>query len=248
MGPQGNTKRVSRASVRRVTSGRKPRLLLSGAAVSLAGYVALAILAAQQGLFALDYGTREWIRVVRDEIPALPMQLVTRLGDHVGLVSLIALGSLALWRASRRWALALPVLMAGAGALQWLTKWAADRPRPDAAPWGFPSGHALSLVVFFGLMIYLVATASRRRRRLRILACAVCAMPVVVVAFSRLYLDRHWLSDVVGGLLAGAAYLLLAIWVVEVVLVRPAGVSEPAPARPDVGMPAPESRASRRPA
>jgi membrane-associated phospholipid phosphatase len=40
----------------------------------------------------------------------------------------------------------------------------------------------------------------------------------VVVAFSRLYLDRHWLSDLAGGLTVGAAYLLLAIWLVEVVL------------------------------
>jgi membrane-associated phospholipid phosphatase len=44
---------------------------------------------------------------------------------------------------------------------------------------------------------------------------------VVVVAFSRLYLDKHWLSDLVGGFAIGAAYLLLAIWVVEVVTVRP---------------------------
>jgi membrane-associated phospholipid phosphatase len=42
-----------------------------------------------------------------------------------------------------------------------------------------------------------------------------------VVAFSRLYLDKHWLSDLAGGLMVGVAYLLLAIWVVEVVLVRP---------------------------
>jgi len=77
----------------------------------------------------------------------------------------------------------------------------------------------LSLVVFFGLMVWLVATASRRRRRWRLLASALCALTVVIVAFSRLYLDRHWLSDVAGGLTIGLAYLLLAIWVIEVVTV-----------------------------
>ena len=59
-----------------------------------------------------------------------------------------------------------------------------------------------------------------RRRHWRVLACLVASLPVVVVAFSRLYLDKHWLSDLAGGLTIGAAYLLLAIWVVEVVLVR----------------------------
>jgi membrane-associated phospholipid phosphatase len=53
-----------------------------------------------------------------------------------------------------------------------------------------------------------------------VLACLIASVPVVVVAFSRLYLDKHWLSDLAGGLTIGAAYLLLAIWVVEVVLVR----------------------------
>jgi undecaprenyl-diphosphatase len=207
--------------VRHSVRGRKPRLLLSGVAISLVGYLALAVFAAQQQLFALDYGTRTWVRILKYELLDAPMALVTRLGDNVGLIPLIALGVLVLWRVSPRWAIALPVLMAGAGALQWVAKAAADRDRPDASPWGFPSGHVLSTVVFFGLMIYLVATASKRRRRWRLLACLVCLAPVVVVAYSRLYLDRHWLSDLAGGLTAGMAYLLLTIWVVEVLLVPP---------------------------
>jgi membrane-associated phospholipid phosphatase len=196
----------------------KPRRLLSAALVSLVGYLALAIFAAQQQFFALDYGTRAWVRLVHYEALNLPMEVVTSLGDRIGLVLLIAIAIPLLWRVNRRWAVALPVLMAGAGALQWLAKTAAGRARPNLAPWGFPSGHVLSLVVFFGLMIYLIAIASSRRRRWRALACLVAVVPVVVVAFSRLYLDKHWLSDLAGGLTIGAAYLLLAIWVVEVVL------------------------------
>jgi undecaprenyl-diphosphatase len=210
-----------RVFVRHAVRGRKPQFLLSGVAISLVGYVALAIFAAQQELFALDYGTRTWVRILRYEMLNAPMAIVTRLGDNVGLIPLIALGMLVLWRVRPRWAVALPVLMAGAGALQWVAKAAADRARPNEAPWGFPSGHALSMVVFFGLMIYLVATAPRRRRRWRLLACVVCLVPVVVVSYSRLYLDKHWLSDLAGGLTAGMAYLLLVIWVVEVLLVRP---------------------------
>jgi undecaprenyl-diphosphatase len=206
---------------RHVVRGRKPRILLFGATVSLVGYLALAVFAAQQQFFALDYGTRAWVQILRHELFAVPMRVATRLGQDVGLVALIALGVVLLWRVSRRWAIALPVLMAGVGAVQWLTKWAANRPRPDDDPWGFPSGHVLSLVVFFGLMIYLIATASRRRRRWRVLACLVCATPVAIVGFSRLYLDRHWLSDLAGGFMVGTGYLLLAIWIVEVVLVRP---------------------------
>jgi undecaprenyl-diphosphatase len=213
---------MKRARVHRSLQGRKPRVLLSGALVSLVGYLTLAILAAQQHVFVLDHGVEDAVRVLRWELLRLPMELVSVLGDHVGLVLLIAAGSALLWRASRRWAIALPVLMAGTGALQWLGKWWVDRPRPDLAPWGFPSGHVLSVVVFFGLMIYLVATASTPRRRWRVLASVVCVVTVGLVAFSRLYLKKHWISDLAGGFAVGTAYLLIAIWVVEVVSVRPA--------------------------
>lgn len=216
-------------SVRRLVRGRKPRYLLSGAAISLLGYTLLAILAAHQVLADLDYGVRTWVTLLRYEFLNLPMRVLTGLGDSLGLISMIALGVVLLWRVSRRWAIALPFLMLGAGVLQYVTKWAADRPRPDEAPWGFPSGHVLSLAVFFGLMVWLVATASRRRRRWRIAAAAVAATTVAAVAFSRLYLDRHWLSDLAGGLMAGMAYLLLAIWVVEVVIVDRRGPTVPPP-------------------
>lgn len=233
---------MGRDSFRRVVRGRKPRWLLTGAVVSLFGYLALAALAAQQQIFAVDYDTRIWVAILRHEMLQLPMEIVTTLGDNIGLVPLIVIASFVLWRVSRRWAIALPVLMLGTGGLQWLAKWVSNRPRPNEAPWGFPSGHVLSLVVFFGLMIYLVATASRRRRRWRVLASLVCLAVVVAVAFSRLYLDKHWLSDLGGGLSIGLAYLLLAIWVIEVVFVRvPAArpdrteepVLAPSPSDPD---------------
>ena len=105
--------------------------------------------------------------------------------------------------------------MAGTGALQFLAKWSVDRPRPDLTPWGFPSGHVLSLVVYFGLLAYLgwVSDGSRRRRSA---IAAFCAVPVLLVAYSRLYLDRHWLTDLAGGLTVGLTYLLLTLLVVEI--------------------------------
>lgn len=219
---------MGQRSLRRVVRGRKPRWLLTGAVVSLFGYLALAALAAQQQIFALDYGARAWVQILRYEALQLPMEIVTSLGDNLGLVPLIVIAFVVLWRVNRRWAIALPVLMLGTGGLQWLAKWSANRPRPNEAPWGFPSGHVLSLVVFFGLMIYLVATASRRRRRWRILASLVCLVAVAAVAFTRLYLDKHWLSDLGGGFSVGLAYLLLAIWLIEVVFVRSPALA-PAP-------------------
>ena len=88
---------------RRLVRARKPLWLLSGALASLAGYVALAVLAAHQQFFAVDYGTRTWIRILREEMPYLPMALVTELGGPLGLMLLIAVGiAVLLWRRQRR--------------------------------------------------------------------------------------------------------------------------------------------------
>jgi undecaprenyl-diphosphatase len=196
---------------------RKSRVLLLGSLTSLAGYLALAVFAAQQELFAVDYGTRTWVKLLKYQALDAPFGWVTELGDVAGLVPALLFAIVVLWRVHRRWAIALPMLMVGAWAIQRLAKWAVHRDRPNLDPWGFPSGHVLSLVVFFGLMIWLIATASKRRRRWRVLASLLCVATVTVVAFSRLYLDKHWLSDLAGGLMVGLAYLLFAIWIVEVV-------------------------------
>jgi len=211
---------------------------MAGALGLLATYLILALAAAQQQFLPLDRTVREWVQPLRSGWLDLSMQTVSFLGEPAGLIPLILVASAALWRASRRWALLLPALMAGTGVLQLVGKWAADRPRPNAAPWGFPSGHVLSLAVFFGVMAFLLVTLSDRRRRWRILACLACGVALGLVAASRIYLDMHWLSDVIGGFALGTAYLLSAIWTAQTLsgrtAVRPAAVVEPLEGAPAV--------------
>jgi membrane-associated phospholipid phosphatase len=76
----------------------------------------------------------------------------------------------------------------------------------------FPSGHMLRAVLVYGLLAFVI-------RRLapwpwaRALALPVAVVVIVVVAFDRLYLDVHWESDVVGGLLLGAIAMVSAtVW------------------------------------
>src|SRR2546428_14139964 len=96
---------------RRLVRGRRRLLLLSGAVASLAGYIALAVLAAHQQFFAIDYGTRTWIRVLRKEAPYLPWALVTELGSMLGVLLLIGGGMrFLLWRGQRPGARALRAL------------------------------------------------------------------------------------------------------------------------------------------
>ena len=83
-------------------------------------------------------------------------------------------------------------------------------------------------------MAFLLITLSERRLRFRFLACFSCGAVVGLVAVSRIYLDMHWLSDVIGGFTLGTAYLLIALWGSQLIFAsRPAaGVTNPAEAIP----------------
>ena len=188
--------------------------MLGGVAGALLLFSILALVASQQPPSHLDHATRALVRSTQHPQLAGPMAAVSVLGDRLGLISLIAAGSLLAWRRWRRWAVALPLVMLGTGLLQLAAKWAVDRPRPSLAAWGFPSGHVLSLVVLLGLGVHLV-WASGAGRRGRTLSCIAAALTLLAVGWSRLYLEAHWLSDLVGGLALGLAYLLAAIWLVE---------------------------------
>jgi undecaprenyl-diphosphatase len=206
-------------------------MLLGVASLLLIAYLGLAVDAAQHQLMPFDQGIRTWVLPMRSSLLDGPMRTVSLLGEPTGLIALIVIGSAALWRPSRQWALLLPLLMAGTGALQYVGKWAVARPRPNEAPWGFPSGHVLSLAVYLGIVAFLLITLAERRRRLRILSCFACGALLAAVAVSRIYLDMHWLSDVLGGFTLGTAYLLIAIWLsqrlpVPRAAVVPAGIPQ----------------------
>jgi undecaprenyl-diphosphatase len=76
----------------------------------------------------------------------------------------------------------------------------------------FPSGHMVRAVIAYGLLAFVVRRLALSPM-LRLLAMPAAVVIIIVVAFSRLYLDVHWESDVIGGLLLGGIGLLSAtIW------------------------------------
>ena len=190
------------------------RALLRSGLLSLLGFLILALVVAQQHLVAADLAARSLVHQPHHPMVMSFMEGASLLGGRPGQIAVVAAAFVMFWPRRRRWALALPVVMAGAGVVQFLAKWAVDRPRPNLASWGFPSAHVLSLVVLFGYLAYVagLGRAGEGRRRLALVACVAI---VGVVAYSRMYLDAHFLSDILGGLTAGLAYLFLAIWVIR---------------------------------
>jgi len=71
----------------------------------------------------------------------------------------------------------------------------------------FPSGHAMTALMFYGFLAFLAGThVHSDYGRLW-----VGALPLLIllISWSRIYLGAHWFSDVVGGLAGGSFFLLL---------------------------------------
>jgi membrane-associated phospholipid phosphatase len=92
-----------------------------------------------------------------------------------------------------------------------------DRERPpvrqlDEAPptSSFPSGHTAATIVLFGALAVLASERARSALVRRLFLTLAVALPLLVAA-SRMYRGMHYLSDVLGGVLLGVAWLLAAV-------------------------------------
>lgn len=91
------------------------------------------------------------------------------------------------------------------------------RVRPDETLWlisetgyGFPSGHSMTGLVFYGLIIYLVNTRMKNEKAANLITVFLCVL-IFLIGFSRIYLGVHYPTDVLAGFCMGAALLFFIL-------------------------------------
>ncbi|MEJ2395783.1 MAG: phosphatase PAP2 family protein, partial [Candidatus Thiodiazotropha sp.] len=92
----------------------------------------------------------------------------------------------------------------------WLLKYSLQIPRPPAAgeplgPWSFPSAHVLRAATLYGFFSIMLARSLQREWRW--LPYSLASLLIGAVTISRLYLGVHWLTDVIGSLMLGIAWV-----------------------------------------
>jgi undecaprenyl-diphosphatase len=139
------------------------------------------------------------------------MLIVPYTGTNLTMTPLALLTSLWLWRWRHRPLLAAHLVIVALGALllNVTLKWQVGRERPDLFAarglfaWSsYPSGHAIFVVAFY----FTVAMVLHREHRWR-WPFAVAALLALLNVISRLYLQVHWPTDLLGGLLTGTVWL-----------------------------------------
>lgn len=145
---------------------------------------------------------------------------VTWFGSIWLLAPLSLVAAIAIWRGERgpiapRRALYLPAALASASLMAFALKAFFDQPRPDIfeplavlpADASFPSAHAAQATAFALAAWFLLPRSKRAIYAPLLLALAAA------VAFSRLYLQVHWPSDVIIGAALGILCALVARFV-----------------------------------
>lgn len=210
-------------------------------AVYLAVFAAItAALAAGGPLVELDLAVHHWSAGHRPPVAEVVAGGLNRLGQ--GAVFLAVSWVLAEWLGLRLRSV-WPVLYVLAASVMLVptvlaVKWVTERGAPGSLllppertvsltgplpageyAAGYPSGHVVNAVVWYGVMLLLVTALLRVDRRpvpSPALRLAVRVVPVVGVLGATTYLSFHWLTDALAGLALGLAIdraLRLVPWV-----------------------------------
>jgi undecaprenyl-diphosphatase len=202
---------------------------LSPRVLAIAGWTAFALsgvlflliawnVSARGALAALDTRLADWLHAHAIAPLTAVMLAVTHLNSTfaIGVWSAVFAGVLARLR-ERYWILTLGLAVGGAMLLNLMLKQVYERARPRfeepliaLETFSFPSGHTAAAVAFYGVLAaFLVSRFYDTRRRAACVGGALAA--VALVAFSRLYLGAHYLSDVVAAVCSSTAWLVLCL-------------------------------------
>ena len=162
------------------------------------------------------------------------MNFITFFGKHEFLIpaNLLLIGYYLFIKKHRWYSIKIPTIVISSMLLMFGLKRVFARERPEgqlleaAENFSFPSGHALMSVTFYGLLAY-ITWHSVKNKTARGVIIALLILWILLIGLSRLYLRRHYYSDVVAGLAMGFLWLVLSLKVIRQIEKRGKTVLDP---------------------
>jgi len=146
-------------------------------------------------------------------------RVLTELGDKKGiyLVAIFVLGWLLIFKRNYLGAAVIILTVALGNEVNKLFKEMIARPRPDLEylahvdSLSFPSGHAMVGLIMYFFIAYLVIE-SVQSQKAKIMVISLTAILLFLIGASRIILQVHYPTDVIGGFAYG--YLWVFIWII----------------------------------
>lgn len=166
-----------------------------------------------------DKAVQDFFFSLRGPVQNVIMSMLTHLSDTVTIVAFC----LVLLILPNRKTYGLPVSAACIGGLAVFKpmKHLVLRARPDVSlrlvqesGYSFPSGHSVTSVIFYGLLLYLIQKNCKNEKLRKVLSL-ICGILAVTIGPSRIYVGVHWPTDVLAGWCIGGGTLLIAILILS---------------------------------
>jgi undecaprenyl-diphosphatase len=217
LGPVDTVAVSAPPAVVRPTARAAGLVVVEGMVALIASLVVLGSIAEgvrDQEVFALDTWATPYLHGIASPGLDALMNTLTDMGSSMVIVPVfvVVMAGL-LWKRRFGSALFLGVASGGALLLNATMKLIFERPRPQLSwaqvlpDYSFPSGHTMNGVVFYVALA--VIAWSILGRRVGLVSLGLAVVLGIGIGVSRIYLGYHYLTDVVGGLLAGLAWLLI---------------------------------------
>lgn len=207
---------------------KNAKTIMIAAAVILlaaAGYITYEVAAVYETLpLPLDKAVQNFFFSLRGPVQDVIISSITHLSDTVTIIA----SCIVLLILPNRKTYGLPVSLAclGGVAIYKPLKHFVLRARPDASlhlvtqgGYSFPSGHSVTSIVFYGLMLYLIQKHCKNEKLKTVLSW-ICGILAVVIGPSRIYVGVHWPTDVLAGWCLGGGILIIAILILEKIYVK----------------------------
>lgn len=205
----------------RANQGRLNKLLVMSLVLGVL-FVIMMVLVGADRIAWFDQSIIDAVQGMENEGLTRIMKGFTFLGSSLVATLLSVIAFLFLWLVLRHRKELLMFLLSVGGSEIWniiIKNWM-QRQRPNThrlieiSGFSFPSGHSMAAFALYGTLTYLLwmhIPALAGRIAMIVIGVAL----TLLIGISRIYLGVHYPSDVFGGYLASATWLMLSIYIFE---------------------------------